>query len=279
MEEQVPATTTMSLSDIIVNVFSSPAEACEGIRTSPSQGSVWIVPLILMFALTVGSIWLTFTNDTIKNQIVDQQRERMQEQVQAGKISQERADQTIDAMEKGSGMMMAFGIIGGAIMICVTLFVGALFLWIVGKLALKAEPGYGKYLELWGSSMWIGLLGGIVTMLLIYAYNTMYASPSAALAVLSSYSPKNSMHRLMSSLNIFSIWQMIFVGIGMAKFSGKSQGTGIGVSFGLWIVWVLVSVFALATMFARTKPSQTPRSLPAAPPRPIAATPSPKRTS
>ena len=249
MEEQVPATTTMSLSDIIVNVFSSPAEACEGIRTSPSRGSVWIVPLILMFALTVGSIWLTFTNDTIKNQIVDQQRERMQEQVQAGKISQERADQTIDAMEKGSGMMMAFGIIGGAIMICVTLFVGALFLWIVGKLALKAEPGYGKYLELWGSSMWIGLLGGIVTMLLIYAYNTMYASPSAALAVLSSYSPKNSMHRLMSSLNIFSIWQMIFVGIGMAKFSGKSQGTGIGVSFGLWIVWVLVSVFALATMF------------------------------
>jgi hypothetical protein len=77
----------------------------------------------------------------------------------------------------------------------------------------------------------------------------MYASPSAALAVLSSYSPKNSMHRLLSSLNIFSIWQMVFVGIGLAKFSGKSLGTGIGVAFALWVVWVLVSVFALASMF------------------------------
>lgn len=249
MEEQAPATPTISLSDIVVNTFASPAEACEGIRTSPSRGSVWIIPLILMFALSVVSIWMTFTNDAIKSQIVDQQRERMQEQVQAGKLSQERADQTLDAMEKGSGMFMAFGIIFAVIMMTVTLFVGALFLWLVGKLALKAEPGYGKYLELWGSSMWIGLLGGIVTVLLLYAYNTMYASPSAALAVLSSYSPKNSMHRLLSSLNVFSVWQMIFVGIGLSKFSGKSLGVGIGVSFALWIAWVLISVFALASMF------------------------------
>ena len=249
MEEQAPSAPTISLSDIIVNVFASPAEAYEGIRTSPARASVWVIPLLLMFVVSIGTIWITFTNESIKSQIVEQQRERMQEQVQAGKMPQERADQIMDGMEKGSGMMMAFGIIFAGIMLCIKLFVGALFLWLVGKLALKAEAGFGKYLELWGSTMWIGILGLIVTVMLLMAFNSMYASPSAALAVLSNYNPKNSLHRLFSSLDIFVIWQMIVLGIGLSKFSGKSLGTGIGVSFALWVVWVLISVFALAAMF------------------------------
>lgn len=249
MEEQAPAAPTISFSDIMINVFASPADAYEGIRTSPTRASVWLVPLLLTVVLAIGSVWFTFTNEALRNQIVDQQRERMQEQVAAGKMSQERADQALDGMEKGSGMMIAFGIIGATIVICITLFVGALFLWLVGKLALKADAGYGKYLELWGSSFWIGILGGIVTLLLLMAFNSMYASPSAALAVLGDYSPKNSVHRLLTSLNVFSIWQMVVIGIGLAKFSGKSAGVGIGASFGLWVAWVLISVFALASMF------------------------------
>ncbi len=249
MEEQAPAAPTISFSDIVLNVFASPAEAYEGIRTSPTRASVWLIPLLATIVLSIGSIWFTFTNDSLRSQIADQQRERMQEQVQAGKISQERADQIADGMEKGSGMMIAFGIIGAIIMLCIVIFAGALFLWLVGKLALKADAGYGKYLELYGSSLWIGVLGGIVTLLLLLAFNSMYASPSAALAVLGSYSPKITLHRLLTSLNVFSIWQMVVVGIGLSKFSGKSIGIGIGTSFGLWVVWVLISVFALASMF------------------------------
>jgi hypothetical protein len=249
MEEQAPSAPTISFSDIVINVFVSPAEAYEGIRTSPSRSSVWVVPLLLMFLLSIGYTWMMFTNESVKNQLLDQQRERLQEQVASGGISQERADQTLDAMEKGGGMMIAFGIIGTVIMITITLFVGALFLWLVGKFALKAELGYGKYLELWGSSLWIGMLGLIITALLLMSFESMYASPSAALAVLSNYNPRDSMHRLLSSLNIFSIWQMIVVGIGMSKFSGKSVGVGIGAAFALWFAWVLISVFALASLF------------------------------
>jgi hypothetical protein len=42
---------------------------------------------------------------------------------------------------------------------------------------------------------------------------------------------------------------MVVVGIGLSKFSGKSIGVGIGTAFGLWFAWVLISVFALASMF------------------------------
>ena len=248
MEEQAPATPTISFGDIVMNVFTSPADAYEGIRTSPSRGSVWVVPMIVAILLACVYTWAMFSNDTIKSQFMDSRREQMQEQVRSGKITQEQADQGMDRMEKAGGMMIAFGILAVAVITPIVIFVGALVLWLAGKFALKAEPGYGKYLELWGSSQWVGILGAVVTILLMLALSSMYATPSAALAVLGTFNPLNTTHRLLAALNIFAIWQVVVVGIGMAKFSGKTTGTGIGMVAGLWILWVIISVFGFAAM-------------------------------
>jgi len=48
---------------------------------------------------------------------------------------------------------------------------------------------------------------------------------------------------LFASLNIFSIWEAAVIGIGLSKFSDKPTGTGMGVAFALWIVWVALSIF------------------------------------
>lgn len=246
MEEQVPSNPTISFTDIIINVFASPGEAFEGIRTSPARASVWIIPLILILLLSSASIWLMFSNETLREQALAAQKERIEEQARNGQITQDQADQALEGMERGGGMIAAFGIVGGAITVTIVFFVTTLVFWLVGKLALKAEGGYGKYLELWGASQWIGILGGIITLLMIISMNTLYAAPSGALAVLQNFNRHDVVHRLLASLNLFSIWQMVVVGIGLAKFSGKSTGTGIGVAIGLWIVWVVISVFFLA---------------------------------
>jgi len=248
MEEQAPAAPTISLSDIIMNVFASPGDAYEGIRTSPTRASVWVIPLIIIMILSCCFTWIMFTNDAIKTQFLDSQRTRMEEQVQAGKMSQEQADRAMDQMEKSGGMMIAFGIVGGILMIAIMFFLSALVFWLVGKLGLKAEGGYGKYLELYGAAQWIGVLGFIITILLAVSYGSMFASPSGALAVLGNYNPKNTTHRLLSALNIFTIWQMIVVGIGLAKYGKKSTGVGIGVGLGLLVVWILISVFGMAAL-------------------------------
>ena len=248
MEEQEPSAPTISFTDIIVNVFASPADAYEGIRTSPTRASVWVVPLIVVILLSCVYTWVMFSNEAIKSQLMDARREAMQEQVQAGKITQERADQTIDQMEKAGGMMIVGGIIFIAIITPIMLFLVTLILWLVGKFALKAEPGYGKYLELWGSAQWIGVLGVIVSILLMVGLSSIYATPSAALAVLGSFKPHNTTHRLLASINVFLIWQMIVTGIGMAKYAGKSSGTGVGVGLGLFVAWSLFSVFVLSML-------------------------------
>ena len=248
MEEQAPSAPTISFGDIIMNVFASPSEAFEGLRTSPTRASVWVVPLIVVMLFSSCFVWMMFSNETIKNQVIDAQRGRMQEQVAAGKITQDRADQAVEQMEKAGGMMIAFGIVGAIFMIIFTFFLAGLIFWLIGRFGLKAVGGYGKYLELWGATQWIGLLSIIVTMLLMMAYSSMYASPSGALAVLGSFNPKDTTHRLLSSINFFLIWQLVVAGIGMAKYSGKSVGTGVGVGLGLMLVWVLFSVFALPAL-------------------------------
>ena len=248
MEEQAPSTPTISFSDIIMNVFAAPGDAFEGIRTSPARASVWVVPLIVIVLLSCGYTWIMFTNETIKSQFMETRREAMQQQVQSGKMTQQQADQASDQMEKAGGMMIAFGIVAVAIITPVMLFVIALILWLIGKFALKAEAGYGKYLELWGCAQWIGVLGTIVTVLMMVGMSSMYATPSAALAVLSTFKPTNTTHRLLASINVFLIWQVIVAGIGLAKYAGKSSNMGIGLGIGLWVAWVVISVFGLSAL-------------------------------
>jgi hypothetical protein len=190
-----------------------------------------------------------FSDEALKAQFMAGQSERLQERVESGQMTQEQADQAMAQMERGSGMMAAFGIIGSVISISIIFFVSALIFWLVGKLVLKAPAGYGKYLELWGATGWIGILGGIITLLMVMALGSMYASPSAALAVLSEFKPTDSMHRLLSSLNVFTIWQVVVLGIGISKYAQKPLGTGLTVSFVLWVIWVLVATFALGALF------------------------------
>lgn len=250
MEEQATVAPTISLGDIIMNVFASPAEAFEGIRTSPTRASVWLVPLIVLILVTSLFSVMIFTNETLKMQFSDSQSQRIQERVNSGRMTQEQADQQLEGMQRMGGMMIAFGIIGTVITVSIIFFVAALVFWLVGRFALKAEGGYGKYLELYGASGWIGILGAIVTLLMMVGLGSIYASPSAALAVLSEFKPTDTTHRLLSSLNIFSLWQFFVLGIGLAKYSQKSTGTGVTVAAVLWVVWTLVAVFLLGGLGA-----------------------------
>jgi hypothetical protein len=151
----------------------------------------------------------------------------------------------MEQTERMGGMMMVFGIIWSVIVLSIMFFAAALVFWLIGKFALKATGGYTKYLELWGTASWIASLGAIITLLMVLGLNSMYASPSAALAVLSGFDPTNTTHRILSSLNVFSIWQAVVLGIGLSTYGGKPAGTGITIAIVLWVVWVLVSTFAL----------------------------------
>ncbi len=242
MTEQLDAPKGQALGSILMNVFSSPGEAFQGLRESESRATLWLIPLILMILLASISTYVALSNDTLKNQVLESRDRAIQKQVDAGKMTQEQADRQKTAMESMGGMFVAIGIVTNVIFITVGLFAAGLFLWLAGKLALKSTAGYGKHLELYGISCWIGLLGGIVTLLMIVGLNSIYASPGAGLAVYASFDPLSTTHKILAALNIFSVWQAVVIGIGLGKLSDKSSTLGIGVALALWVLWVILQI-------------------------------------
>jgi hypothetical protein len=199
----------LSLGSRIINVFTAPSEAYQGIEGLPSKTSLWLVPFL------VGMVGIT----------------------------QEQADQQIQAMENMGSLIMVFGAIAAIFFMALAYFGGSLVLWLVCKFAFKTSTGYTTYLGAYGLSSWIGILGGIVTALLMMGLGSMSASAGAALLV-SDFDSLNTTHRLISRIELFAIWQAVVMGLGLSAITGKSAGTGIATALVLWIIWALLSSLA-----------------------------------
>lgn len=244
MDQQESTQPTVSAGDRVMNVFASPAEAFDGLGSAPSSTSLWLVPMLISMLMGILSIYLLFSNPSLKSQLFDMQAHGMEQMVKDGKMTQAQADQARESMEGvGLGLFMVFGSVPVILLVATAFFGGALFLWLSGKFILKSDAGYKKYLEVYGLASWIGVLGGIVTMAMMIAMDSFFARPAASLAILSQYDPFSKTHKILAALDVFAIWQAVVVGIGLSKLSQKSSGIGIGVALALWVVWVLVTVF------------------------------------
>lgn len=247
MEQQDTATAATaaptSFGTRIMNVFSAPSELYAEVATMPVQRSSWLVPYVLSMILVLFFTFALYNNESLRHQIMDTQIEVMRQAVAEGKMSETQFESMEESMRNvGLVPFLLFGGVTQMVVITIMFFGLALVLWLVGKFALKSTGGYMKFLEATGLASMIGWVGAIITLLLMYAFDSMHANPGAALAVIGSYDVKNTMHRVLSTINVFSIWESAVIGIAFSKLSGKSIGMGMGVSFALWIVWAVLSV-------------------------------------
>jgi hypothetical protein len=242
MDNQQSLPSAPSLGNTISDVFASPSEIFQSLKNTAPSPILWVAPFIATLLLIIVSVVTIFTNESLKSEMKETQGRAIQKMVDEGKLTQEQADKAESQTESMGGMMIGIGIIAGIVFMAAFYFGGALFLWLANKTVLKSAVGYGKHLELYGIASWIGVLGGIVTVLMMVGLGSMAATPSAALALLGNFDPTNKLHMLYASLNIFSIWQTTVIGIGLSKFSDKQTGAGLVVAFVLWILWVALSI-------------------------------------
>lgn len=233
---------TTSLMTRVTNVFASPSELYTEVAANAVKASSWVFPLLLSIIITLFFITALYYNDALRSQIYEMQAEKMQELVEQGKMTQEQHDNAVDGMEKsGPGMFLAFGGISAVVMALIVFFGASLILWLVIKMALKFGGSYKKVLEVWGLASFIAIFGSVITILLMYLFNSMTATPSPTLFLGEGFDTKNKLHVILASLNIFTIWQMGIVGIGISKLTNKSIVTSMSVIYGLWILWIAIS--------------------------------------
>jgi hypothetical protein len=237
---ETPTTVSTSLPSRLTNVFVSPGEVFDEVKSSPVKPANWVVPLILSMVVGVIYTFVVFSQPAISQKMREAQEEKFQELVEAKKMTQQDADRTIVIVQKVTKIMVpVFAIVGSAGI----LFLAALIFWAVGLRALGGHFDYMKAVEALGLASMISILGSIIAMLLAVIYGDMMMTLGPALLI-KPLDAANKMHRILSALNVMSIWWLAVVSIALARLSGSSFVKAALWVFGIWAVLTFGPILA-----------------------------------
>ena len=244
-EQHTPAEQVkpMSLMERLTNVFAAPGELYENVRLAPKTTSNWLVPWIIFAVVAVIMGQVMMSNPSLTDQLGAVIRQKLEKQVQEGKMPSEQADRAFEFTRPGSMTFTITRIAGSVVGPLIALFVLGLIYWALGKSVMKAQSPYMKVVEVVGLTFLIGALEQIVTTLLMFLFDSIFASPSLALFV-SNFNLENKLHVILSKINIFTFWSMAVLSIGLSKLFQRDFPKVLVLVLVLWVIWVVVSVFA-----------------------------------
>jgi hypothetical protein len=239
-QSEIPS--EMSFSDKVVNVISAPGELYAYVAQEGKKSSNYTIPLLLSIVMGMLFMFVVFSQPAIKDQMAEQQDKALQQQVEKGKLTADQYEKAKEMTPKpGSPIFLIFGSVGVAIVMVLVLYGSALAYWLVGKYAFKVNIPFGKVAEVVGLSMYIMIIGSIVTMIIAVALGSINAGPHLGLFV-SSFDPMNKLHKLLANFNVFTIWNLVVVAIGLSKvFSIPQMKAYITVGV-LWVLFIVVTV-------------------------------------
>ena len=247
MENQQPTAPEqikpMPFFEKVANIFAAPGELFENVRLTGPTASNWIIPLILMIIVAVAMSQLVISNPSLRDQMGALIKKSMEESVQSGRMTQEQADQAYEQFASPSSTMaMIFRLIAIVAGIPIVLFVVALAYWLLGKWGMKATAPYMKVVELVGLTFFIGALESVVSTIMMFLMDSLYASPSLALAVFKDFDIQNKLHLALAKVNVFTIWSLAVTSVGLSKLFQRDFAKVAVLVFALWIVWCVFSI-------------------------------------
>src|SRR5262249_3535352 len=92
-----------------------------------------------------------------------------------------------------------------------------------------------KSLEVVGLALMISVLGTLVTVLLQVNFSRMFATPSLALAI-NDFDVSRKSHLMLGAVNVFSIWQVGVLSVGLSKLAGTPFLRAVWVVFTYWVL-------------------------------------------
>lgn len=237
-------TNEMSFSDKFVGILTSPGEVYQTIIGTEPKTSNWMMPVGLATLIGIIFTFVVFSQPPIQDEMLEGQYKAMQKRVAEGKMTQEAMDQAVERnpAKPGSPIFLIFGTIGVVVVIAFSLFAYSGVYFLAGKLLFKTSAPYKKVLEAYGLSYYVAVVVTLLSMVIVVAMGSLYASLSPTLFI-SDFDPTNKEHKLMAALNLFEFWNMFVVAVGLSKIWKVTMGKALGVVGGVWVIWTLLKVF------------------------------------
>ena len=227
----------MSLGGRLLNVFATPGDVFHEVKAAKVSTANWLVPVLILIVVSWLSSLVIFSQPSINHQLSEITEQAIQKQVERSKMSEQQADQARAMGEKWAGISTK---IGAAIVPVlygfVTPFFWGLIVWGVGVGLLKAKFPYMKAVEVVGLANMLSVLEVILRTLLVVGLGNLYASTSLVLFV-KQFDPQNTVHSLLTVVNVMTFWLLAVRGIGLARLSGASIAKAVAWVFGVWVAY------------------------------------------
>jgi hypothetical protein len=227
----------MSLGSRLLNVFATPGDVFQQVKSSSVSHANWLVPALVLVLVSWVATWLIFSQASIQHQLSDITDQAIQKQIEKSHMNEQQADQARAMGEKWA--VISSKVVAALVPLLdgfVTPFFWGLILWLVGAKLLKGDFPYMKAVEVVGLANMINVLDAIVKTLLIVGFGNLYASPSLVLLV-KEFNPQNPIHSLLAVLNVMTFWLLAVRAVGLARLCGTSFAKAALWVVGIWAAY------------------------------------------
>lgn len=232
-----------------MKIFVAPGAVFGDVRDTFPTHSNWVLPVLLYVVVATVSIHLVLDRPSLAahyQQIVDEDlRPTFDQQVLEGAITRQQADWILLFVTPGTTHFLAAQGVGTALGALAALFVFSFVFWRVGKSAMGGRAPYMSVVEIVGLVFLIATVERAVTTLLMIAQDSIFATPTPGLLVLSGGSD-STLFAILSRINLFTIWEVGVISKGLAVLNGKDFPKVFVLLLALWLLWMVVTLLPLA---------------------------------
>ena len=244
----------IALSDAMTGVITEPGDTFEAVKTSTKR-NYWVIPIIILGVVYLISSFLVMNDEELYSEIKEKQmtamKERLDKAVKEGKMTQEQVNESVEKTDKmfsKSNPLFSVFPFFGVIMVFISLFFSGLVFWGTLKL-LKGTANYMLVICVLGLASIIDSIQAVIDTVLAIFTGKLNANIGPAL-LFSKEGIGEKMMTFLAHFDVFNIWYLIIVAIGLAKVSNLKSSQTLQVVFGLWLVWICATTF-LGLPFSR----------------------------
>jgi len=227
----------MSLAARLFNVFATPGEVFDYIKTRPTVTANWLVPALFYSVVGVVGVWLVLSQPAIQQQMREMTWKAMDQQFAKQKLPPAEVEKIKEKIEPYLGLWTKVASCGGAVVEgFASPFLWGLILFLVGTKALKAEIPFMKAVEVAGLSKMIDVLGALIAKLLAILTSNLMATPSLALLI-KEFDTQNPVHMAAGLTDITLLWMLAVRAIGLSKLANVTFAKAAMWVFGVWLAY------------------------------------------
>jgi hypothetical protein len=233
----------MSVPARLIGVFYSPTETFNDIVRRPRLA--WLAPLIVLTIVAIVTSLLLVHRITLEQLV----RSQIAKSSYAERMTPEQMEK---AVERGVAIGKYQQYLGGLLAPAVLLLIYAGLFALMANFVLGAEVKYSTLLGTTAHGMMPGVVSSALMLVTVYLKDPADIDIQdvllSNLGFLFSSESHKVLHRLASSIDIFSFWQIALMALGVAAAARFSFKKGLVAVMAPWAVWVFAAA-GLAALF------------------------------